>query len=333
MNRPRLIARVDDWQQRHAAAGFPLAVIYKLFDDRGLYLAALIAYYGFVSLFPLMLLFVSAAGFFLDGDPALRDRLIALLLRDVPSIGPQLGHSIAGFHRSGAALAVGIIGSLYGGLGVTQAAQTAFNRIYGVPRDEQPNPVTSRLRGVGLVLLLGTVVLVSTGIATLVSTATGFAAGFGPAAKALGYLVSLVINIALFTVAVQLLTARKLRVPDVIAGGVIAGVAWELLQIFGVSFVTHETSHATLLYGTFGTVITAIVWIYLQALVLILAAEINIVRHRRLWPRALLTPFTDHVRLTDADRRAYQMYAGTQRFKRFSTVRVDFDDQNADRPG
>ena len=51
------------------AAGFPLAVLYKYVDDNGGYLAALITYYAFVSLFPLLLLLSTVLGFVLAGDP------------------------------------------------------------------------------------------------------------------------------------------------------------------------------------------------------------------------------------------------------------------------
>jgi hypothetical protein len=54
--------------------------------------------------------------------------------------------------------------------------------------------------------------------------------------------------------------------------------------------------------------------------------EVNVVLNRRLWPRALLTPFTDRVDLTDADKRAYTGYALAQRHKGFETVEVTFTD-------
>ena len=61
---------LDAYQRRHRRLGFPLAVVYKFTDDQGSYLAALIAYYGFLSLFPLLLLLVTILGFVLQGDPA-----------------------------------------------------------------------------------------------------------------------------------------------------------------------------------------------------------------------------------------------------------------------
>jgi hypothetical protein len=71
--------------------------------------------------------------------------------------------------------------------------------------------------------------------------------------------------------------------------------------------------------------VTAVTWIYLGAVTFVAGAEINVVRERRLWPRSLLTPFTDNVELTAGDRRAYASYAATERHKGFENVDVDFD--------
>lgn len=321
----RRVDRFDRWQRDHAWVGFPLAVVYKMFDDRAPYLAALVTYYGFVSLFPLLLLFLSATGFLLDGRPGLRDQLVRAVLGWLPATGPDLTHSISGFHGSGGALAVGVLGALYGCLGATQAAQAAFNQIYGVPRHQQPDPFAARLRSLGLVALLGVAVLASATVTTLTSTLNGISRDLGTGTRILGYVLAFVINCGLLTAAFQLLTACDLRARDVLIGGTMAGLTWELVQVFGARYVTHEIRHGTLWYGIFGIVLATIAWIYLQSLALMVAAEVNAVLHYRLWPRALLTPFTDDVDLTDADRRAYTLYATSQRFKGFATVRVDFD--------
>jgi YihY family inner membrane protein len=316
--------RLDAFQRRHAWVGFPIAVVYKVVDDRAPYLAALVTYYAFVSLFPLLLVFLAATGFFLDGHPGVRDRLLTAALQDLPVVGDQLRHSIRGFHGSGAALAVGIVGALYGGLGAMQAAQTAFNAIYGVPRNSQPNPLRSRVRSLLLVALLGTGVLLTTGINALNSTSAAFAAELGTSVHLGAYALSLGINVALFTIAFQVLTARDLRVRHVLVGGLLAGGVWTLLQVFGPRYVAHEAGRGATLYGVFGVVLAAIAWLYLQSFAIMLAAEVNVVLHYRLWPRALLTPFTDDVSLTAADRRAYAMYARSQRFKGFERIRADF---------
>jgi membrane protein len=196
-----VVERLDRYQRRHGWLGLPLAIVYKFVDDRGPYLAALLTYYAFVSLFPLLLLFFSALGFFLQGHPGLRHELEHAALKDFPVIGPQLGKNVASFRGSGPALAVGVLGTLYGGLGAMQAAQAGFNRIYGIARHEQPNPLRSRLRSLALLALLGSGVLLSTGIAIVLSTANGISHLLGPAIHAGGYGLSYLIDVALFSAA------------------------------------------------------------------------------------------------------------------------------------
>lgn len=315
-------ARLDRFQRRHSWLGLPLAVLYKLFDDRGPYLAALITYYAFVSLFPLLLLSFSITGFVLQGHAELRQDLDQAALKKLPGLGPQL--HISTFHGSGLALVVGVVGTLYGCLGAMQAAQASFNQIYAVPRNEQPNPIKSRIRSLGLVALLGSGVLLSTGLAAVLATANGLSKQLDPAIQVVGYIVNYALNVVLFGTAFQLLTAVELRLRQVIRGALIAAALYILIQVFGSKFVSHTAKVSV--YGTFAVVLGTLVWMYLQSLILVVAAEINVVADRRLWPRSLLTPFTDRVELTAADRRAYEMYASTQRFKGFERVTTDFGD-------
>ena len=71
--------RLDEFQRRHEWAGAPLAVVYKFHDDQGVYLAGADRVYGFLSLFPLLLLFTSILGFVLQSDAELRERIATRL--------------------------------------------------------------------------------------------------------------------------------------------------------------------------------------------------------------------------------------------------------------
>ncbi|MGY2074460.1 YihY/virulence factor BrkB family protein [Blastococcus sp. SYSU DS0828] len=306
-----VVARFDAFQVRHRVVGFPLAVAYKFADDRGPHLAALITYYGVVSLFPLLLVLTSVLGFLLQDDPALQQRILESALSDFPLLGPALVENIGTFRGSGVALVIGILGSLYGGLGVMQAAQAALNRIYAVPRFAQPNPLLSRLRSLLLVVALGLAAVASTALTAFVSTFSGTLAG-------------LAINVGIFLVVYQVLTARRLAWRTVAVGAVVAAVLWELLHVLGTYYFGTYVTRSTDVYGVFGVILGLVVWIYLQALVVVLAAEINVVRHRRLYPRSLLTPFTDDVELTAADVRAYTGYARSERYKGFQRVQASF---------
>lgn len=317
-----IVERLDRFQRRHWWVGFPLTVLYKCLDDRATYMAANVTYYILVSLFPLSLLFISAAGFVLDGDPALRAQLISTAVRDLPGIGSQLRASLKGFKGSGVALGIGAAGTLYAGLGATTSAQCAFNQIYGIMRQDQPNPIATRLRGLGLLVLLGVFILASTGLGIAAATANSLSVRYGTGVHVAVYAVTSVVDVALFTGGFELLTACDLRFRDVLAGGVIAAAVWELLQTLGARYIAHLVGHETAVYGTFGVVVAAIAWIYLEALALMVAAEVNVVRQRRLWPRALMGQFVDGVDFTDGDRSCYAMYLEAWRFKHSQTVEV-----------
>ncbi|GAA0567331.1 YihY/virulence factor BrkB family protein [Actinomadura livida] len=312
---------MDAYQRRHRWAGLPLAVVYKFVDDQGAYLTALITFYGFVSLFPLLLLLVTALGFALEGNPDLQQRVLDSALAQFPVLGDQIGANIYSFQGSILALATGVVGSLYGGLGVVQATQSALNKMWGVPRNSRPNPIAARVRSLALLAVGGAAVLVT----TLLSAVTASGGVFGAGVRTAAILVAVAVNIVLFTVAFRVLTALPLTFAQVRTGAISAALVWQTLQWAGAFLLEHMLKGATATYGMFGIVLGLLTWIYLGALTFVLSAEINVVRERRLWPRSLLTPFTDNVELTAGDRRAYTSYAETERHKGFQNVDVDFD--------
>jgi YihY family inner membrane protein len=323
---------LDGFQRRHRWAGFPLAVLYKFFDDQGSYLTALVTYYGFLSLFPLLLLLVTILGFALHGDPQLQARLLDSALSQFPVVGTQLRENVRATSGSGLGLAAGIAGTLYGSLGAAQATQNALSRVWAIPRNERPNPLSSRLRSLGLILVLGLGVLVTTGLSALTTGAGSFGSSLGVGVRVAGILVAALTNVSMFLLAFRVLSARQISLRDLRLAAVVAGLAWETLQLLGTYLVSHELKGSRESYGVFGLVLGLIAWIYLLALVMVLAAEISVVARKHLWPRALLTPFTDDVELTGADERSYAAYAKSERHKGFETVDVDFDRPGADDP-
>ncbi|MGH3871850.1 MAG: YihY/virulence factor BrkB family protein [Pseudonocardiaceae bacterium] len=321
-----MTARLDDFQRHHSWLGFPVAVVYKFVDDQGGYLAALITYYGFVSLFPLLLLLVSMLGFTLEGDPALQQALLGSALQQFPIIGPQLQDNVASIHGSSLGVILGIAGAVYGGLGVSVAIQTALNRVWAVPRYARPDPVVSRLRGLVLFVLLGAVILTTTALAAIGPMAAGFGSEIGTGVRIGATVIAMGANVAAFLILFRVLTARDIRLADLIPGAVGAGVAVQLLQTVGALFVSRELAGVSQIYGVFGLVLGLLAWLYLQAVIVVLCAEINAVRARRLWPRNLLTPFVDDAALTPADRAAYRSYADTERYTSHAHIHTTFND-------
>jgi membrane protein len=313
--------RLDRFQRRYPAAGFPLAVLYKYFDDSGGYLAALIAYYGFVSLFPLLLLLSTVLGFVLNGDQHLQHQILHSTLSQFPVVGDQLGDPKR-FGGGTVGLIVGILGSLYGSLGVAQAVQNAMNTAWMVPRNNRPNPIKARGRSLLLLLTAGLVIIATTALSTI---GVGNAGSLGAVLRILVLLVSVLVNAAVFMLGFRIGTARHLTVRDIAPGAITAAIIWQLLQTFGVVYVGHVIRGASATNGVFALVLGLLAFLYLTGVTIVLCVEINVVRVERLHPRSLLTPFTDNVRLTGGDRRAYTGQATAQRNKGFEDIDVTFD--------
>jgi YihY family inner membrane protein len=313
--------RLDRFQRRHRWAAFPLAVAYKYFDDYGGYLAALIAYYAFVSLFPLLLLLSTVLGFFLANDPHLQREVLDSALGQFPVVGDQLSDPR---HIGGGpvGLAIGIAGSVYGGLGAAQAMQYAMNTVWSVPRNERPNPLQARGRSLLMVATGGVGLLATTALSALAGAGVG---SFGMLLRAGVLLLSLVLNSAAFVLMFRIATGRDLAVRDVARGAVAAAVVWQLLQSFGVVYVGHVVQHASATNGVFAIVLGLIAFLYVTAAVVVFCAEVNVVHVEGLHPRALMAPFTDDVSLTRGDRRAYATQAEAQQMKGFEDVDVSFD--------
>jgi YihY family inner membrane protein len=287
MTLPALLAplrRFDRYQQRHRWPAIPIAVVKKFSDDGGGGLAALLAYYAFFSLFPLLLVFVTVLGFVLHGDRSAQESIRNSVLAQFPVIGADL-RRIGSLQGHALTLAIGIAGALWAGLGITQAAQNAFDRVWAVPFKERPSFARRRLRGLVLLGVLGTLFLASSLASGLVTGGLG-----GPLLKVAGIAVSLVIDVVLFAASFRLLTAAAVSTRRLLPGVLIASVLWEILQILGGYFVGHVIRHAHSTYGLFAFVIGLLAWLHLGAVTTLYGAEVNVVLARKLWPRSLFGP-------------------------------------------
>jgi YihY family inner membrane protein len=272
----------DVFQQRHPALALPLAVAKKFGDDRGGNLAALIAYRAFFSLFPLLLLMTTVLGYLLADDPDLRRSVVDSTLAQFPVIGEQL--EIGSLQGNGVALAVGITGTLWAGFGVVLSAEEAFDQAWGVADGGRPGFLASRLRALGLLVVLGGAMIASTVASGIVGGGAGWLGAIG------GLLISVLLNVAVFVAVFHLLVSLELPLRASLPGAVLAAVCWTALQLIGGWFVSHEIRNATPVYGTFALVIGLLAWIQLGATLTVFAAELNVVWERRLWPRSLAGP-------------------------------------------
>ena len=315
----KLLGRLDQYQRTHSWLGFPIGVVKKFGDDQAGYLAALVAYYAFFSLFPLLLVFVTVLGFVLGGNQALQQKVVNTVIVQIPVIGDQIKDNVHSIHGNGIALAVGILGTLLAGLGVIQALQHGMDEIWDVPRVQRRNFLWSRIRALLLLVVLGIGSLLSTVLSGL--GANG--GSFGGAFKIASIVASLGLNFLLFLVSFRVLTAARIKWSDTVPGAAVAAVAWAVLQSAGSYYVSHQLRNASATYGLFAVVIGLLSWIYLGAQMTFFAAEINVVKTRRLWPRGLQPP------LTEADQQVLAEAAKQQEMRKEERIRVEFGPSSA----
>lgn len=303
----RVIAWLDQFQQRHHAAAFGYGVLRKYLDDQAGHTAAMLAYYGFLSLFPLLLVATTLLRLALHSSAGLRGQIIDGALAYFPLVGRDLQQNIHDLSGTGLVLAVGVLLTLYGARSVADVLRHGLDHIWQVPYARRSRFPGSLLRSLVIITLGGL------GLA-LVPVVSGYALAFGQS----GFFVLLSMAVTLvalfwvlvFIIKIGLSTRRRLN--DIWPGALLAAIGLEVLQSLGTYIVGRELNRLDTLYGTFAIVLGLLYWLYLQAQVLLIALEVDPVRVFRLWPRSLRQP------LTDADHRAYTLYHERGRFHELS---------------
>jgi YihY family inner membrane protein len=312
----RVVRLVDEKQQRSGPLGFTFAVVKKFGDDRGGMLAALLTFYGFLSLFPLLLLLVTILGFFPGGAHSLVHRVERSAFSEFPIVGTKLSSNIHELHRKSiAGLIVGIAGVIWGSQGAMQTAQFAQAQVWNLPGDARPNFWSRGARTLTMMGALGLFLLASTVAAGFVTIGNHTLS-----VAILGSLASLVLNVGLFVVAFRILTPAQVGWSSMITGAVAGGVAWTALQYLGGILVDHTLRNASPVYGFFAVVLGLIGWIYFGSEVIVYAAEVNVVKARRLWPRAMVQP-----PLTKADKQVLSAIVLQDKRRPEQTVEVGYD--------
>ena len=303
----------------------PLGVVYKFFDDQGGYLAAVLTYYAFVAIFPILLTASSVLGFVLQGQPDLKQEILSSALGQFPIVGDQLGRP-EGIRGSASAVVVGSLAALYGIVGLGQAAQNAVNVTWAIPRNSRLNPVLSRVRSLVWLVLGGLSLVLVAVVISVGSNLDIFGSGQGVVVRWLAVAATVGLTTAVLALMMRLSTPLKERFRDVLPGAATIAVLWQLLQVVGGAYVEHVIQRASQMNGVFAVVLGLVALLYIASVIAMLGLELNVTVAKRLYPRALLTPVTDDVVLTEADQRVYREYAKAQRHKGFERIDISFDD-------
>jgi len=306
----RLLAWADGFQRRHSLFGYPYAVIKKYGDDAGGRHAALITYYGFLSIFPLLLLAVSVLSKVLTDNPDLREKLIKAVVP--PVLQQTVDDAVTAMPSAGLPFAIGVIGLLFAGTGVVFSAYVTLNHLAAVPIRSRYGFIPRYAR-VLLILVLVLVGEVAAGALTVAASALPTVSGLNRFAAAVG---TAIVVFVILTAAAKVLIARPVRFRALWPAAAMGAVAIAAVLSLGSRLLTALVTKSGPIYGSFATVVGTFTLLYLVSQALLYSAEAAVVLHARLWPRAL-----DISRPTTADVRALARLAAEQ--ERLPPQRVD----------
>ena len=310
----RVIRWLDQFQQRHSFVGFCYAVIKKYGDDSGGKQAALITYYGFLSIFPILLLAAVTVTNVLAGDPELRGRVITSI---VPAeLRDTVDAAVTSLPTGGLPLAIGIVGLLLSGTGVVFSTQDALNQLAGVSYRRRFDWFPRYVRSFAMLAVLLVSVLAIGALAVVAAELPDV----GQAPRIVSAAGILVVCFIMLVAAAKLLIAGRTPFgslwPAAATGAIVVTAILLVLGPLLTRFVTQSGP----VYGSFATIVGLFALLYLVTQALVYCAEVAVVRHARLWPRAL-----DTTHLTTADQRALTRLARVELRTLPQQITVSFD--------
>jgi membrane protein len=231
---------------------------------------AVLAYYGVLTLFPLLMAATTILGFVLEDRPELRRDILDSAVSQVPLVGQRIDEQAGNIGGSWIALIIGLLVALWGSLKAFVGAQIAFDDIWEVPVDRRANMFVRRGRALIGVTAIGVAQVGNVVLASLV----GYAGlpRLGQVALTVGGLAS---NVVVAATMYRFLTSRATTWREVLPGAVSAGFVFTVLQHAGTLIMTRALDSAESVYGDFAGLLAVMTWISIHALVALVGAELN----------------------------------------------------------
>ena len=251
--------------------------------DEGGYHAALLTYYGFLSLFPFLLVVITITKNYLGNNISLENHITKSITDYFPVLGNQLTSHIHSLSRNGPALIFGVLFTLYGVKGVAASFSRSVQRLWSV-RQNRENGFIQSLTNNFIVIVIGGIGLLSA------SVLSGFAASYGHsfATRLLSVCINLLILFGMFIVLINFCLPKEVKLKDIWTGALFAAVGLLFLQVAGGFILTSHLKTLDALYSYFAITLGLLFWIYLQAQLIIYSIEISIVHSKKLWPREMI---------------------------------------------
>lgn len=247
--------------------------------------AALIAHYGFLSVFPLMLALTTILGFVLQNRPDLQEDIIDSAIGNLPIIGAQIVDDPTSLRGNTIVLVVGLLAALWAGMKAFVAVQAAFDDIHEIELGHRSSFVRTRLRALVGIVVIGGVEVVTATITSLVGIVD-----VGLASELALVVGAVVLNTTVLGASYRWLASSTDPWRVVLPGAVGGGLLFAVLQLLGTTIVSRAISNASDVYGTFASVIGLLTWLMLHATIAVVGAELNRVLAVRLIARLQPSP-------------------------------------------
>jgi membrane protein len=276
-----IIRKLDTFQQKHRLPAFVYAVIKKYGEDEAGHQAALLTYYAFLSLFPLLLVLTTLIQYIPVSHTELQASIIKGTTNYFPILGDQLSAHVSTLHKNGLALTIGLLFTLYGARGVADAFRNSIQRLWKVPQSRRDGFPRSTLKSLSIILVGGAGFIVAS-----VSIALAGAAGHGVVFRVLTLLINLAVWYVLFILLINISLPRHVPFNETRAAALTAAIGLVIVQVAGGYLLKHELKNLDALYSYFALSLGLLFWIYLQVQVLFYSLEVAAVRSQKLWPRS-----------------------------------------------
>ncbi len=252
----------------------------KFEEAHGSEAAASLAYYAFFSIFPMLLVFIAVGSFFVD-QGVVRRQLLSLLQGILPGVEEVI---IANIERvlelRGTVTFIALITLTWSAISVFDILAKNINRAF--PQANVPNFFKGRLLGFFMFLGLGALMLLSFAATTLSGLIPVINIPFYGRAlhetfiwKLGAFMVPIVINMLMFWAIYQWVPTVPVNRKASLIGGLLTGVLWELLNNIFYWYLSSGLSQYRLVYGSLGTIVALLFWIYLTATITLIGAHLT----------------------------------------------------------
>ena len=314
-----VLKKVDAAQKATKPTGVAVATFKKFSEDKSTSLAAMMAFWAFFSIFPLLMVLVTVLGWVLPTST--KDSVLTHIAQMFPLLNPS---TIKGLSGAVWALIVGGVTALWSGLGAVRTTQTAFNSVWEIPYHERPGLVEQVLRSLRVLATIGVGLVLTTLISGFV-TSSASGVHLGVVGRVAGYVIAALLDVGLFVAAFRMLTDREVTTRDVLPGALLSGIVFFILEQLSSVIIANRLKHAQATYGHFATVITILWWFYLSSVVTLLGAQLNVVLKERMYPRSVVD-----APQTEADQRALQAYAQERTYQPEEKVEARVEREEGD---